>query len=223
MARLIDCPLSVGLATFDKLVRQGEFTDELAEAVRKDPARAVAALNSEFFSLHPYRGSSPGQSTAADVTSSSIVVVPDMAAVDLTALVEKELDLTHLDSDYRRWDYYRGNDGAEISGRGRKYEVLIWKPELAPDETISSKIVSDHFKELKAFGHAGAFTQWRRVCGLDGYHATILEDNACCRNAGGNLCVPYSNFGDGLRGLSQDWIGGVWSDGWSFVGFRELP
>jgi hypothetical protein len=118
------------------------------------------------------------------------VVVPDLAAVDLTALVENELDLTYLDSDYRWWDYYRGNDGAAINGRGRKYEVLIWKPELKPDEIISSEAVRNHFKELRAFGHTGAFTQWRRVCGFNGYHASIPEDDGCFRLEDGDLSVP---------------------------------
>lgn len=162
----------------------------------------------------------------------SIVVVPDMAAVDLTALVEKELDLTHLGSDYRRWDYYRGLDGSEILGRGRKYEVLIWKPDLKPNETIPYEVVRGHFKDLGGFyGHAAAFTQWRRVCGLNGYHATIL-DALTCLDAGGDLYVPYSGFDDGLRWLGHRWLGSAWVDRdwvdrdwhayWSFVGFREI-
>lgn len=153
----------------------------------------------------------------------NIVVVPDMAAVDLTALVEKELDITHLDSNHMQWDYYRGLDGSEILGRGRKYEVLIWKPDLKPNETIPYEAVRGHFKESGGFyGHAAAFTQWRRVCGLNGYHATILDDNGCYRDTSGGLCVPCSNFGDVDRKLNQRWLVDDWLVIWSFVAFREL-
>ncbi len=153
----------------------------------------------------------------------NIVVVPDMAAVDLTALVEKELKLTYLDSDYRQWNYYIGVDKTVISGRGKRFESLIWKPELKPNETISSGVVCKHFKGLGGFyGHAGAFTEWRRVCGLNGYHTTILDDNSCVRFAGGRLCVPYSDFRGADRKLCLGRLGGGWSGGWSFVAFREV-
>ncbi len=153
---------------------------------------------------------------------SNIVIVPHMAAVDLTALVEKKFKLKFLDPNYRRWNYYRDVDGSEIPGPGRKYEVLVWNPELEPKEFISSDAIRDHFRRLNAFGHAGAFMQWRRVCGLSGHHATILEDSDCYRDEGGNLRVLYSRFVDGDRRLDMSWFDNDWDDNWSFVAFREL-
>ncbi|MFA6447117.1 MAG: hypothetical protein WCW31_02555 [Patescibacteria group bacterium] len=150
-----------------------------------------------------------------------IVVVPDLAAVDLTALVEKELKLTYLESDYKRWDYYRGVDGKEIPGRGRKYEVFFFQPKSG--EAVSSEAVRNYFKDLGGFyGHAGAFTQWCRVCGLHGYYATVLEDSDCYRDVSGGLGVPCSRFEVKHRELNMHWSAAGWRGGRSLVGFREL-
>jgi hypothetical protein len=163
---------------------------------------------------HPFRGTS--------ITDRNIIVVPDLAAVDLTALAKSELNLTYLDPDYEQWNYYRGNDGKEISGRGKRFEVLIWKPELASGAYINSEPVRKHFRDLGFYGHAGAFTQWRRTCGLEGYHVSIPEDNGCWRDSDGRLYAPYSYFDDGRRELGHDWVGRKWNGYWSFVAFREL-
>ncbi len=155
-------------------------------------------------------------------TAPNIIVVPDLAAVDLTALVQRELNLTYLDPDYANWDYYQGVDKSVIRGRGLKFEVLTWKPDLKPNEAISSEEVRAHFRELNAFGHVGAFTQWRRTCGLEGFHVSIPEDNACWRTSRGRLCAPCSIFGGGRRELGRSWLGDDWDGDWSFVAFREI-
>ena len=151
-----------------------------------------------------------------------IVVVPDLAAVDLTALVKRELDLTYIDPDYEQWDYYQGVDKSEIRGCGQKFEALVWKPDLKPDEKISFEAVRAHFRELDAIGHVGAFTQWLRTCGLEGYHASIPEDNACWPDSRGRLHAPCSIFVGGNRWLYHRWIGCGWDGYWSFVGFKIL-
>ena len=155
--------------------------------------------------------------------SPNIVVVPDMAALDLTALVEKELNLTYLESLYRKWDYHVGNDGTEIVGRGRRYEALIWKPELRYGEGISSIAVRRHFKKEKAYGHPGAYMQWRRTCGLSGYHASIFDDRACYETPTGVLFISFSCFLEGFSAIRLQFIGTEWSRDFSFVAFREIP
>jgi len=156
-------------------------------------------------------------------TAPNIVLVPDLAAVDLTALAKKDLNPTYLDPDYARCDYYRGVDGQVIKGRGLKFEAMIYKPELGPNDVIGSEAIRAYFRERGFTGHAGAFTQWcRQNPGLTGYHASILEDNACWRSSRGDLCVPSSFFGGGHRKLDQDWTDRAWNDYWSFVAFREV-
>ncbi len=153
----------------------------------------------------------------------NIVLVPDLAAVDLTALVKKDLNLTYLDADYARWNYYRDNDGKVIEGRGKKFEAMIYKPELGPNDVAASEAVRAYFRGRGFSGHAGAFTQWRRQNpGLMGYHASVLEDNACWRDSDGRLYVPYSFFDGDDRKLDRDWVGRDWDAGWSFVAFREV-
>ncbi len=152
----------------------------------------------------------------------NIVIVPDMLAIDLIAATKRELNLTYLDSEYAAWDYYRGVDGTVINGRGKKFEVMVWKPELKPGERITSEAVRSHLRELGFHGHTGAFTAWRKTCALSGYHASIPEDNSCWRHSDGRLCVPSSDFDGGLRGLYRDWLGNDWSGRCSFVAFREI-
>lgn len=156
---------------------------------------------------------------------SNIVVVPDMSAVDLTALIEKDLKITHLGSDYKQWDYFHDADGLEIFGRGRKYEVLVWTPEWKANHFISSAIVRGKFKEFGDFyGHAGAFVCYSRVTECRHSLVTILDEKCCCRIANGDLCVPhYSGFFERGGGeLSLEPLGTGWGGGWCFVGFREL-
>lgn len=148
---------------------------------------------------------------------SNLVIVPDLLAVDLTALAAKELRLTHLDSDYGSWDYYRDLKGGVIEGRGLTLEYFVW----TPGKRVTSNEVRVHFKELRCFGHTGAFSQWlRKQTDLQGFYATIPEDSACSLGPDGNLGVPYFYSGGGYRKLLMDPLGADWGDGWSFVGFR---
>ncbi|MDD2785268.1 MAG: hypothetical protein PHS79_00060 [Patescibacteria group bacterium] len=152
----------------------------------------------------------------------NIVVVPDLAAVDLTALAKREFNLSGLDNDHDRWDYYTDLKGQPIRGRGLKFKVMIYRPEIGSEESVSSEAVRVYLRECKFYGHTGAFTQWCRTCGLIGRYASIPEDDACYRDASGYLRIPYFYFGGGSRLIDQCWLDGYWDDRWSFVGFREV-
>ena len=153
----------------------------------------------------------------------NIVVVPDISAVELTAATKRDLKLTCLDGDYANWDFYKSFDGQPIEGRGQRFEALVWKPEIGPDDVIASEQIRAYFRERGFTGHTGAFTQWRRQNpGLMGYHASIPVDRGCWRDSDGYLGVPYSDFGDGYRRLRQYWFDDDWDDDWSFVAFRVV-
>lgn len=156
-------------------------------------------------------------------TAPNIVVVPDMPAVELIALAKKDLSLTYLDSDYATWDFHISFDGKPVEGRGKRFEVMVWKPELGRDDSISAEAVREHFRKFGFHGHAAAFTQWRRQnADVMGYHATLPKDCACWRSPGGGLYVPTSGFDAVNRWLRNVWLGDGWGDDWSFVAFREL-
>lgn len=161
---------------------------------------------------HPFRGTRIGN-------PQNVIEVPDMAAVDLTAATEKELNLTYLDSDYAKWDFYRGVDGTPISGRGKRFEFLT----LEPKRQVSSREVREYFQAKGFSGHAGAFTAWFKERMPQDHHASIPDDNGCWRRSNGRLCVPCSYFSDGNRLLDSCWLDGDdWDDRWVFVAFREL-
>lgn len=164
-----------------------------------------------------------GSVMTCNTVVSNIVVVPDLSATELTALAKLELQLTYLDSDYAAWDFYMSFDGEPVEGRGKQFEVMIWKPELGLHERISSEAVREHFRKLGFYGHAAAFTEWRRNNpNLMGYHASIPEDRACLRGGGGYLSVPHSGFGVDYRKLDYGWIVSGWDGHWSFVAFRDV-
>ena len=222
MARLIERPWSEVQETVRLLVNHPDFDDELGLLIRKPGGAdtALSALRDRFFPPKieipvmggtPYRGGTP--------SNGNIILVPDLAAVDFTALVKRELRLTYLDPDYERWDFYRGLDGKKIPGRGKRFEPLLW----TPGRQVSSEEVRSYFCERGMIGHVGAFTEWRRTCGLQGWHASIPDDNGCWRSPDGSLYAPYSDFDGGHRRLDQDRLADDWDDYFSFVGFRELP
>lgn len=152
-----------------------------------------------------------------------IILVPDLPAAGLTALLKRERKLTYLDPDQEAWDFYTGLDGKPIPGRGKKFEARVWKPDLKPGQVISSDAVRDHFRQEGFTGNVGAFTQWLRQVDPAGYYASIPDDNGCWRSADRDLYAPFSFFDDGYRKLRRHWIGGGWIGDWSFVGFREIP
>ncbi len=155
---------------------------------------------------------------------SGILVVPDLAAVDLTALVKKNLRLQHVDPSYESWNYDEGLDGAPIPGRGRPFNYLCWTPEFVPETPISPETVRKHFYDLGFRGHVAAFTWWRSISGLGGRYASIPEDNGCWRSGKGPLCFPHAYFGIGYRTLSNGTsMESSLSGDWTFVGFQELP
>jgi hypothetical protein len=154
--------------------------------------------------------------------AANIVVVPDLAAVELTALVKRELGL-FVEPDYERWDYYIDINSQPIPGRGLKFEALVWKPELKPDEMISSEAVRKYFRDLGAFGHTGAFTQWRRTCGLEGSHASIPEDEACWRNPPKvDLGAPCCVLSNTRRWFLPACVKSGWWASDSFVAFKPF-
>ncbi len=161
----------------------------------------------------PYRGGD----------AKNILVVPDLAAIDLTEITRKELDLTYLEPGYARHDYYRGNDGQVIPGRAMSFEWTLWQPEIAPCASIESESVRKHFRDLGFKGHWGAFTQWRRIYGLEGDHASIPDDDGCWRSPYGSLFAPLSIFGGNYRGFGLGGIRLHWDSHWTFVAFRKLP
>jgi hypothetical protein len=190
-------------------------------SLTKDDAQRLLGKGGEFKSrLHKLLSPLIQEFSVAP----NIVIVPDLAAVDLTALTKRDLKLTYTDGDYERWNYYTDLKGQPIAGRGLTFEASIWKPELKPDETIGSDVVRAYFRDHGGFyGHTGAFTQWRRQNpSLQGHHASILEDNVCWRRSRGRLYVPGSDFDGGDRRLNRYWIDGDWPVHWSFVAFREV-
>ncbi|MDO8584489.1 MAG: hypothetical protein Q7R83_04915 [bacterium] len=160
--------------------------------------------------------------------SDNIVVVPHIAAVDLTALLMEERDFTcsDLDPDYAYWNYYRAIDGKPISGQGKRFEVLVWKPKLAPWATIASNSVRRHFRRFGFYGHTGAFIQWLRIRGFTGYHASILDDNNCLLDRHNCHCSLSAYSVHHNRQIIRQIVPRPhiheWRCGWSFVGFREI-
>lgn len=69
-------------------------------------------------------------------------------------------------------------------------------------------------------GHVGAFLQWRRICGLEGWHSTIPENNACwdpgpSPGLDSSLSIPFTvvevrdhHFGQLLPGRRRATLGG---------------
>ncbi len=149
-----------------------------------------------------------------------IITVPDLPAADLTALMLKERGFTHCDPDLRHYDYYRGLDGLEITGRGRRYEVMIWNPGKTVEEKVSPEEVRGHFQGLGAFGHSGALIQWPRVISVYGFFATVPPENACHRGPTGVLSALTVDIGPGGSKLSLQPVNNGWSHIWGFVGFR---
>ncbi|MBP9747641.1 hypothetical protein KBD13_01760 [Patescibacteria group bacterium] len=161
---------------------------------------------------HPFRGTPIGDAR-------NVIEVPDLDAVDLTALTKSHCGLMYLDSDYAKWDFHRGIDGNPISGRGKRFEVMTWEPK----RHVKSDEVRAYFKERGFYGHTGAFTAFIKERKPKGCHASIPEDNGCWRSSDGRLYVPYSNFNDSDRGLIQGLLDSDWASVcWVFVAFREL-
>lgn len=153
-----------------------------------------------------------------------IVCVPDLSATELTAALNRERRLNYLDPNQASWDFYTDRDGNPIPGRGKKFEVIVWKPKFQPDEIIPSESVREHFRALGAHGNVGAFTEWlRQAEEPSDYYATIPEDSACSRLPDDNLCAPYSSFAADCRMLNQHRLDIGWGHYWVFVGFREVP
>lgn len=160
---------------------------------------------------HPFRGTPIGN-------PQKVIEVPDIDAVDLAELTKSRCNLTFLDGDYERWDFYRGVDGNSISGRGKRFEFMTWEPK----RQVSSKEVREYFQAKGFSGHTGAFTAWVKERKPQGYHASIPDDNGCWRHSDGPLCVPGSCFDGGHRELRHGWLDVGWRSFWVFVAFREL-
>lgn len=170
----------------------------------------------------------------------NIIQVPDMSAVELTALAKRDLNLTCLDRDYAEWDFYHDVNGDSIPGRGKQFEVMVWRPELEAGESISSQQVRNHFSQIGFIGNTAAFTEWRRQNpSLLGFHASILEDKDCWIDSpledkdylvddgmrldfGSDLNVPLSYFNESYRKLTPSPFGCKWYNYCSFVAFREV-
>ena len=152
------------------------------------------------------RGWPPVPGTPPIGNPQNVIDVPDLDAVDLTALTKLHCDLSFLDRDYAGWDFYHGVDGKPISGRGKRFEFMTWDP----GREVGSDVVHAYFEELGFYGHAGAFTAFVKQRKPVGSYASIPDDNACWR------------FSDGRRELRHEWINLGWADRLVFVAFREL-
>lgn len=148
----------------------------------------------------------------------NIITVPDLSAVDLTALTKKNCSLTYLDSDYPSWDFYKDLDGKPISGRGKIFEVLTWKPK----KSVTSEEVRQYFCGRGFSGHSGAFTAWVGERKISGYQASIPDENSCWRDPESGLCAPFSIFYGVHRDLRFVVIDHEWGRDLSFIAFREL-
>lgn len=147
------------------------------------------------------------------------ILMPDIDAVDLTALTKSHCDLTYLDGDYAEWNFYVDVDGRPISGRGKRFECMTW----TPGRDTKSDEVRVYFKKRGFYGHAGAFTAWVKERKPQGYHASLPENNGCCRDSEeGFFCPPFSYFGSNDRKLALNRAGIRWENVWVFIAFREL-
>ena len=160
-----------------------------------------------------------------------IITVPDLDAVELTALTKAEAKLTRVDEEYAAWDFWKGClDDALICGRGKRFEVLTWQPPV--DSTIGTEVARSYFKKYGFSGNAGVFTalvgQFKPQAG---FFTSVPEDNGCWRSSKQSLYIPVYYAAAGCRGLCRDRlkIGDSqgrptgWDRRWTLVGFREVP
>ena len=148
--------------------------------------------------------------------TSNFVLVPDLPAIKLTALVRRKLKLTYVDPEFAEWDYHTDRNGQPIQGRGLAFEALAW----TPGKVVSEDEVRSYFRDQGGFyGHSAAFMAWRRTCGLQGSHASIPEDEACWPHPDGSV-LPTSHFNHLGRELCLFGLGYNPRGEWSFVGFR---
>lgn len=155
-------------------------------------------------------------------TPPNVVLVPDVSATELTTAFAPKL--TYLDPDYANWDFYTDRNGDPVPGRGKRFEVRIWKP----GRIVSSEEVREHFRQDGFEGHVGAFTQWfrRRFKSLHGRveYATVPPESQCRRRHPNDsfIHVPHSLFDGCYVQLHLILVSGSWAPDWSFVGFREV-
>lgn len=154
------------------------------------------------------------------------VFVPDCAPAELVARAKEDLDLTHLDGDLAKWDFYRyrvaqGQPARVVEVRGERYEVLTW----APGEHKMTKQVRAHFSALSADGNTGAFISWIRMTNPMGYHVSIPSDDALLSRGpeSRGLYAPCFYRGAAGRELHLHDVDGEWGVSWVFVAFRKLP
>jgi hypothetical protein len=185
------------------IMRHKAFTEEIAEMIvqRGGVDRALMALEREFYQT---------------------ITVPDLHHSDLLDLVKTRCDLTSLYYGYRGYDLFQTIDGGLISGRGRVFRFLIWKPQ----RKIASTEVREYFEAKGFYGHAPAFMAWLADKERKGSYASIPNDKECFRmNArSGTVYAPCFQSAHGQRKL--DWqscyYGDAWDEHWSFIGFSEI-
>lgn len=168
------------------------------------------------------------------LTGPDVICVPDLSAKDLLKMVVDERAVTFLLDAYKKWNYYRDQYGGIVPGRRKRFEVMVWRPELESErKKITSREAEKYFKLRGFYGHVGAFIEWRRVCGLLGQYATIPPADECyfSQYARRIRKVPSFNFqaidpgpSDMIdtRRLSLEPFDCVWTSGVGFVGFRSL-
>lgn len=209
--------------------------EEILSLIQETGKRGVKSLDKNGAQLILERGSEFGAELMQAIqliihrfsATSDTVVVPNISAVELMAWVKKDLNVTNLDRRYAGWDFHKSFDGKSVDGRGKHFEVMIWKPELDLNQSVSTSAVREHFKSLGFCGHVAAFVEWCR-CNpnllLEECYASIPEEHACYRDDAGVLFAPYTIFDADDRILScAHRLEFDWCSGMCFVAFRELP
>jgi hypothetical protein len=163
---------------------------------------------------------------AAQPSVRSVVYVPICSPAQLIARTNTDIRFTHLDHDFKTWNFYQFRDRAgQVTGRlevqGQWFEVLIWTAK----EFVGVKEVREHFKALGADGNTGAFIAWIRATnpGQGSYTSIPSDDALLLRDRAGYLGVPTCYWVGCEHNLKVHYVVGKWGPSSSFVGFRKLP
>lgn len=154
------------------------------------------------------------------------ILVPDLAPADLVAQAEKKIGLNYLDPSFQTWNFCQyhvaeGQPERFLDVRGKRYEVLIWKPR----NHVTTQRVRDHFKKLGADGNVPVFIAWITETKPAGYCASIpSDDDLLYRDSDDCLYTPCLYYGDDAgRKLRLHLVAGLGGDDHDvFVAFREI-
>jgi hypothetical protein len=142
------------------------------------------------------------------------VIVPNLPAPVLLAVVKEEVGLTELDPVYAKRGFLRNE-------RGKTYEAVTWDPGFL----VTTDAVREHFDRLGFGGNTAAFLEWIKKDRGDGWFVTIPDDRWLFHDAGRRLYVPCflrsSAPDDSIRSLRLNETLRWWYRT-TFVAFREI-